>query len=123
MADLALVAKAEEEFERDLDEYMIAWEEELRARLGASGEPEHHARASEAPALDRAKAADLVTFGRGIDGTRCANCMYVARRDNADHCDHPKVMQELTDGAEHMCCKFWDRPGTQRAWQEGTTTR
>lgn len=79
--------------------------------------------AGEEPALERAKKADLVTFGRSIDGTRCANCMYVARRDNADHCDHPKVMQELKDGAEHMCCKFWDRPGTKREWQEGTATR
>lgn len=63
-------------------------------------------------ALQRAKDADLVTFGPGVTGTKCANCEYV----DGHTCKHPKVSQTLADPAK-MCCIYWDRPGTKRAWE------
>jgi hypothetical protein len=67
-------------------------------------------------ALERAKAADLVTLPKGVKGTNCANCRFV----DGDTCTNPKVRQRLKDGAARMCCALWDAVGTKRAWKKST---
>ena len=66
--------------------------------------------------LQRAKDADLVTFGPGVTGTKCGNCQFLTKYQGA-HCIHPKVNQPIPE-PEKMCCIYWDRPGTKRAWEK-----
>lgn len=78
-----------------------------------SQQPEHHARESaDAGALERAKAADLITLPPDVKGTRCGNCVHF----KDDFCHEPRVDQPVT---ENDCCNFWAHPGTQREWQDG----
>lgn len=68
---------------------------------------------AQSSALERAKAADLVTLPPDVTGTNCANCRFVS----GNTCLNPHVHQHLADGATRMCCIYWDAPGTKRAWQ------
>jgi hypothetical protein len=82
--------------------------------------PTRYAAADAPAALKRAESADLVTLPDDVSGTTCASCQYVRvgpRGGVHDYCDHEKVDQPLPDTAERMCCRYWDRPGTKRAWR------
>jgi hypothetical protein len=60
---------------------------------------------------ERAKAADVITLPKGIDGTNCGNCLFIKKikgRENK-HCLHPEVDMPVND---RMCCKHWDAYGT-----------
>lgn len=69
--------------------------------------------------LMRAKGADLVTLPDDVEGTNCANCLWV----QGDECTNPKVAQSLPDGAARMCCALWDAPGVKRAWEDVNKSR
>lgn len=61
--------------------------------------------------LERAKAADLITLPKDVEGTNCGNCQYVRLEDQ--YCTHPEVDQKVSP---KMCCAFWDNPGAKREW-------
>lgn len=61
--------------------------------------------------LERAKAVDLITLPKKVEGVNCGNCEYY--RDKTKYCQNEKVMQHVTT---HMCCSLWDAPGAERAW-------
>lgn len=62
---------------------------------------------------ERAKAADVITLPKGIDGTNCGNCLFIKKIKGREHkhCLHPEVDMPVND---RMCCKHWDAYGTGR---------
>lgn len=58
--------------------------------------------------LEKVRAAELVTFPDDVPGSNCANCRF----HEDDECKHPAMDVELVDGAERMCCDYWDHEGT-----------
>lgn len=64
----------------------------------------------DAPAIKRAKEADLVTLPEDITGTNCYNCKWISqyKRVNYGMCTHPKVRQNVN---KRMCCALWARDG------------
>ena len=57
---------------------------------------------------ERARAADFITYPRGVVGSNCGNCQYNQRGTCMNqHLDHQKVN-------ERNCCALWDAPGTLR---------
>lgn len=64
-------------------------------------------------ALLKVAHAELVTFPNDVPGSNCANCKY--QKDN--ECHHPLMGVQLLDGAEKMCCDYWDHEGTKH-WGE-----
>lgn len=73
--------------------------------------PDQKDRPPESSQLERAEHSDLITLPDGIEGTNCGNCEYVRET----YCVHPEVDQEVSP---RMCCKYWDAPGTHRAWKD-----
>lgn len=71
----------------------------------------------DAASLRRAERTDLITLPPGVEGTNCANCLWVRQRASsvADHwCVHPEVNFPVTP---RMCCAKWDNEGVKRPWQ------
>lgn len=68
--------------------------------------------------LLKVKRAELVTFPKDVSGSNCANCKF--SEDN--ECKHPLMNVELVDGAENMCCDYWDRAGTVH-WGEANVAK
>jgi hypothetical protein len=65
-------------------------------------------------AIDRAKAADLITLPKNIQGTNCLNCKFVSLvRSNYGYCMNPKVKQNVNN---RMCCALWSAHGQWEAW-------
>lgn len=62
-------------------------------------------------ALDRAKAADLITLPPDIAGTNCAegNCEF----GKSGFCKHPKILLPVTD---RMSCSLWNNKQVHRSW-------
>lgn len=63
------------------------------------------------------KEADFVTLPRGVDGTRCTNCLFVKDKiPDSHYCAHRKLTGLPV--TEQDTCAYWDRPGTLRAWDD-----
>lgn len=62
-------------------------------------------------ALETARAVDLITLPKDIEGTNCAerNCMYA--KDNV--CIHPRILLPITD---RMSCSWYDNENIIRPW-------
>lgn len=60
--------------------------------------------------LIKASSAELITMPKDISGTNCENCQY----SDVDFCGHPSMGISLIDGAENMCCDYWEAPGMKK---------
>lgn len=68
------------------------------------------------PALERARKVDLITLPKGVKGTNCYNCQWIASYKNPNDaiCTHPKVRQYVN---ERMCCILWSGKGEYRPFK------
>lgn len=68
--------------------------------------------------VSRAKAADLITLPRNVEGTNCGNCSFIKiidKQKGTGFCIHPQVQLPVT---ARMCCAFWDNKGATRQWKK-----
>lgn len=62
---------------------------------------------------DRARAADLITLPREINGTNCGNCLYSVKSKSGMECDNPKLHGIAI--TSRQCCAYWDHQGSIRS--------
>jgi hypothetical protein len=67
----------------------------------------------EKPAISRTalEEADFITYAPDVPGSTCGNCMYNKR----GICQQEDIKGQPVNGRN--CCKYWDAPGTLRAWK------